>query len=198
MAIPSLDLPSNRVEELLRDHRELVEYLEATNSLSLRDRAESAFAKTLLIAAASYFEVRLTQMIIDLYLEMTQGVEELAEFVKRQAIDRRFTQLFEWSSNGSPGRNANSFYIKFGEGFSAHMKLRVQEDRNFDDSVKAFLEIGNLRNQMVHESYADFQLNKTVEEVYSLYTSAARFVDEFPDAIRQFIGRQRPASSASS
>ena len=184
------DPPSNRVEELLRDHRELVEYLESANSLLLRDRVESVFAKTLLIAAASYFEVRLTQMIIDLYLEMTQGVEELAEFVKRQAIGRRFAQLFQWGSDESPGRNANSFYILFGDGFSAHMKQRVQEDRNLDESVKAFLEIGNLRNQMVHEDYADFQLNKTVEDVYSLYTRAARFVDEFPVAFRQFIGRQ--------
>ena len=190
MTAPHQDPPSNRVEELLRDHRELVEYLESANSLLLRDRVESAFAKTLLIAAASYFEVRLTQMIIDLYLEITQGAEELAEFVKRQAIGRRFAQLFQWGSDGSPARNANSFYILFGEGFSAHMKQRVQEDRDFDESVKAFLEIGNLRNQMVHEDYADFQLNKTVGDVYSLYIRAARFVDEFPDAIRQFIGRQ--------
>ena len=165
-----------------------MEYLESTNSLSLRDRAESAFAKTLLIAAASHFEVRLTQLIIDLYLEMTQGMEELAEFVKRQAIERRFAQLFDWGSGESPGQNANRFYRLFGDGFSAHMRQRVREERELDESVKAFLEIGNLRNQMVHESYADFQLNKTVEEVYSLYASAARFVDEFPDAIRKFIG----------
>ena len=169
-----------------------MEYLESANSLLLRDRAESAFAKTLLLAAASYFEVHLTQTIIDLYLEMTQGVEELAEFVRRQAIGRRFAQLFQWGSDESPGRNANSFYVSFGERFSAHMKQRVQEDRDFDESVKAFLEIGNLRNQMVHGNYADFHLNKTVEEVYSLYTQAGRFVDEFPDAIRQFIGRQDP------
>ena len=69
------------------------------------------------------------------------------------------------------------------------MKQKVREDRDFDESVKAFLEIGNLRNQMVHENYADLQLNKTVEDVYSLYTRAARFVDEFPGSIRQFIGR---------
>ena len=193
MPLPSQDPPSNRVEELLRDHRELVEHLDLANSLLLRDRAESAFAKTLLIAAASYFEVRLIQMIIDLYLELTQGVEELAEFVRRQAIGRRFAQLFDWGSEESPGRNANSFYKLFGEGFSAHMRQRVREDRDLDDSVKAFLEIGNLRNQMVHEDYADFQLNKTVEEVYSLYSSSARFVDDFPDAIRQFIRSQNPA-----
>ena len=192
MATPNQDPPSNRVEELLRDHRELVEYLESGNSLLLRDRAESAFAKTLLIAAASHFEVRLSRMIMDLYLEMTQGAGELAEFVRRQAIDRRFTQLFTWSDNGKPGRNANSFYRLFGDGFLTHMRQRVQEDRELDESVKAFLEIGYLRNQMVHESYADFQLNKTVAEVYGLYTSGARFVDDFPTAIRNFIGRQNP------
>ena len=193
MTTPNQDPPSNRVEELLRDHRELVEHLESGGSLLLRNRAESAFAKTLLIAAASHFEVRLSQMIIDLYLERTQGAGELAEFVRRQAIGRRFAQLFQWSNDGRPGQNANSFYRLFGDGFSVHMRQRVRQDRNLDESVKAFLEIGDLRNQMVHESYADFQLNKTVEEVYSLYTSGARFVDDFPDAIRNFIDQQNPA-----
>ena len=64
---------------------------------------------------------------------------------------------------------------------------RVREDKYLEDSVKAFLEIGNLRNQMVHGNYADFQLNKTVEEVYKLYQDATNFVDSLPAAIRDFI-----------
>ena len=50
--------------------------------------------------------------------------------------------------------------------------------------MKAFLEIGNLRNQLVHENYADFRLDKTVDEIYGLYRTALYFLRVFPDAIR--------------
>ena len=172
----------------MQDHGEIVQYLQSGGHLYLQDRVEQAFAKTLVVATASYFEVRMTQIITDLYREMTQGVEELVDFVKRQAIGTRFAQLFQWGDE--TGSNANSFYRLFGDDFSRHMRQKVRGDRDLDGAVKAFLEIGYLRNQMVHQDYADFQLNKTVEDVYLLYTTATKFMDDFPDAIREFI-RQR-------
>ena len=178
---------NNRIDELWNDHRALVTHLQADNQLQLLSRVEEAFSKTLMIAAASYFEVQLTQAIMTLYIESTQGAKVLAQFVRRQAIGRRFAQLFQWGSETKSERNANSFYTLFGADFGDYMKQKVREDQHLDDSVKAFLEIGNLRNQMVHGNYADFQLNKTVDEVYGLYKVATKFVDEFPDAIREFI-----------
>ena len=178
---------NNRIDELWSDHRELVTYLQADNQLQLISRVEETFSKTLMIAAASYFEVQLTQAIVRLYIESTQGAEVLAQFVRKQAIGRRFAQLFQWGNETRSGRNANSFYSLFGADFGDYMKMKVQGDQNLDDSVKAFLEIGNLRNQMVHGNYADFQLNKTVDDVYGLYQVATKFVDEFPDAIREFV-----------
>ncbi len=183
---------NNRIEELLKDHRELVEHLLSSGQLQLKSVAEDAFSKMLMIAAASYFEVRLTQIIIELYREMTHGVEELAQFVRNQAIGRRFAQLFQWGDEARSGPNANSFYRLFGDSFSVYMRQKITEDRDLDESVKAFLEIGNLRNQMVHGNYADFQLNKTVEDVYLLYEKASKFANEFPVAIRDFIDAQNP------
>ncbi len=182
----------NRIDEIWHDHRELVAYLQSSNQLQLQSRAEEAFGKTLLIAAASYFEVRLTQIIIELYRELTRGAEALAQFVKNQAIGQRFAQLFQWRDGTGSSRNANQFYSLYGPGFAAFMKQKVREDQTLNDSVMAFLEIGNLRNQMVHGNYADFQLNKTVEEVYKLYQSAANFVDGFSDSVREFIASDQP------
>ena len=171
----------------MHDHRDLVNYLMSNGQIQLRSRAEEAFSKTLIVAAASYFEIRLTQIIIELYRETTQGVGVLVQFVERKAIGRGFSQLFQWNQN-----NANQFYSFFGNDFASRMRNKVRDDSGLADSVKAFLEIGELRNQMVHNNYADFQLSKTVDEVYNLYQTATRFVDEFQVTIREFLTTREP------
>ena len=187
---------NNRIEELHNDHRDLVGYLQSNGQLLLQSRAQDAFSKTLIVAVASHFEVRLTQAIVDLYLETTGPIDVLAQFVKRQAIGRRFSQLFNWGDESRHGQNANGFYRLFGSSFAEYMIQRINRDKSLDDSVKAFLEIGNLRNQMVHEDFADFQLNKTVDEVYDLYRSATRFVSEFRAIIREFIANNQQQTGA--
>lgn len=178
---------NNRIVELWKDHKELVSHLQSDNQLGLISRVQESFTKTLLIAVASHFEVQLTNNIFDLYVEMTQGADTLAQFVKKQAFGRHFARLFQWGGQTKSNRNANSFFALFGPGFAGYMKKKVQDDHSLDESVKAFLEIGNLRNQMVHGNYAAFQLDKTVDEVYGLYQSATNFVYAFPIAIREFV-----------
>ena len=173
---------NNRIDELWNDHNDLAGYLQSNNQLGLHSRVHDSFRKTLIIAAASYFEVQLTETIVGLYGSAGHGAGVLAEFVRRQAIERRFAQLFQWKE-----RNANSFYSLFGRDFADHMKQKIRSDQCLDDSVKAFLEIGNLRNQLVHENYADFRLEKTVDEIYELYRTALYFLRVFPVAIRQWI-----------
>ena len=187
--------PNNRIEDLMQDHRGLVDHLRSGGYLHLSAQVEETFSKTLLIAVASYFEVHMTQVIVELYREMTQGAEALVEFVKKQAIGRRFAQLFDWGRDAQPNRNANSFYRLFGDSFVRYMQNKIQENQELNESVQAFIEIGNLRNQMVHENYADFQLNKTVADVYSLYEKAIKFVDEFPVAVREFTKQQNTSSA---
>ena len=101
----------NRIEELWSDHGDLAAHLQTNNQLYLLSRVHDSFGKTLIIAAASYFEVRLTETIVGLYDEADHGAEVLSVFVRRQAIGRRFAQLFNWDSP-----NANSFYNLFGPG----------------------------------------------------------------------------------
>ena len=173
---------NNRIEELWADHDSLVNHLQDNRELQLLSRVHDSFRKTLIIAAASYFEVQFTEMIVDLYDEANQGTGVLSEFVRRKAIGRSFSSLFSWDSS-----NANYFYNLFGPEFAADMKRRVREDQDLDDSVKAFLEIGRLRNELVHKNYADFQLDKTLEEIYDRYRTANNFLTTFPTVVMEHV-----------
>ena len=78
------------------------------------------------------------------------------------------------------------------------MKQKVRKDAKLDESVKAFLEIGHLRNQLVHKNYADFQLEKTLEEIYYRYQQANRFLITFPIVIRDCITAKKSGLLATS
>jgi hypothetical protein len=53
----------------------------------------------------------------------------------------------------------------------------VKEDIDLDSAIKSFLELGNERNKLVHQNFADCTIEKTAEEVYKLYQQATLFID---------------------
>ena len=60
----------------------------------------------------------------------------------------------------------------------------MAKSEDLQGAVKAFLEIGNERNGLVHGDYATFALEKTLEDVYVLYKRALPFVQFLPIALR--------------
>ena len=186
MEIQCSNVP-DRISELRKDHGELIRFLKKEGKITLLTRAEDAFRKTLIVAVASHFEKQLAEAVVDIYFNRTQGSMALATFVRKQAFGRRYSQHFSWE-----GKNANSFFSQFGNDFRDHMKRKFQDDQVLKDAVRAFLKLGDLRNNMVHDNFADFQPNITADEVYELYLSAKQFVDLVPEAILEFIGRCEP------
>ena len=172
------------IAAMVAEHRQLIEHLQSTGAISLKNAVEPAFAKTLLISAASYYEHRMTEVLVGLYESDSNGPTALAEFVRRQAIGRRYAQLFSWGAN-----NANGFFGSFGSGFRAYMEQKVRNDRNLDESIKAFLELGKFRNDMVHGDYMNFPLDKTIDEIFELCQKANIFVEGFADNVTEYLGR---------
>ena len=173
------------ISKMMKEHQELIEYLTSKGDTSLQIRVETAFAKTLLLSAASYFEDRMTNGIEQVFRDKTNNSDVLISFVQQMAIERHYHQWFQWRE-----RNANQFFSKFGGGFRDFMKNKVGNDDDLDNSIKAFLELGNLRNQLVHENFAQFSINKTTSEVFEQYQKANKFVERFFSAIRQYINDQ--------
>ena len=55
---------------------------------------------------------------------------------------------FKWDDT-----NANQFFGLFGSEFKLAMNNRVKESEELRTSIRAFLEIGNERNRLVHQDY---------------------------------------------
>ena len=175
------------IERLCEEHDELIKHLLETGKITWKSRADDQFAKTLLLAVASRFEARLTACVVETFESATGGSDALVSFVQKQAVERRYHTWFSWRD----AKNANSFFRSFSEEFKNAMEAKVKNDPDIDDAVKAFLELGRLRNELVHEDYATFSMQKTPGDVLERYRAAARFVDRFADDLREHVTAQQ-------
>lgn len=147
---------------------------------SLVVSAADNFRKALLLAAASYFEHRISSCVTDFVQEKAAGSALIVAFVKNKAIARQYHTWFKWDA-----ANANQFYGLFGSEFSAMMQARVKDSDALRESVRAFLEVGNERNKLVHQDFASFALDKTLEDVYKSYKTALAFVEGLTQHLRE-------------
>lgn len=162
------------VDRIYQDNLDLLKFLQEKGELSFLAQFNTVFTKTLLLSAASYFEHEICRMIQAFIDRKTQSDEYVISIVKKKAIERQYHTYFSWR-DWEKG-NANSFFALFGESFKKKVEQEIK-DNDLKLSVKAFLEIGNERNKLVHQNFADCGVEKTAEEVYNLYQQANLFVD---------------------
>jgi hypothetical protein len=105
----------------------------------------------------------------------------VASFVKNKAIARQYHTWFQWDAT-----NANQFFGLFGPDFRTDMIEWARNSDHLRTAIEAFMELGAERNKLVHQDYASFSLDKTLEEIYALYKAALRFVEGMPNAFREF------------
>lgn len=149
------------VDRLYEETAAVIRALQQSPEISLRVTAGDHFRKALLLAAASYFEHRVCSCVLDFVRERSGGSFLVENFVRNKAIARQYHTWFKWEDS-----NANQFFGLFGSEFRRAMNDRVNQSDDLRASVKAFLEVGNERNRLVHQDYATFPLDKTLEEIY--------------------------------
>ena len=157
------------------------ERLAAIGEISLKAAFDSLFAKSLLIAATSFFEGRIQEDIKAFVWELSQS-PLVNGLIQSKAISRQYHTYFDWKN----ATNANDFFRIFGSEFSEFMKAEVKQNPELDSAIRAFLDLGRDRNSMVH---VDFETNKTVDEVHQSYQLALQFVDALPVKYREFTNR---------
>jgi len=167
------------VDRLYEEATAVIRVLEQNAEVSLQVAASENFRKVLLLAAASYFEQRVCNCVMEFVRERTGGSVLVESFVRNKAIARQYHTWFRWDES-----NANQFFGLFGADFKSAMIQRVNASEELRVSVRAFLEIRNERNRLVHQDFATFQLEKTLEEIYGLYQRALEFIDSLPAALR--------------
>ena len=163
-------------------------FLESVQEVSLLSSYTNTFRKVLALSCGSDFECQITNLLKRYTLKCSAGDTRLENFIYNQAIKQRYHTLFAWGTPDDPSRpekNANHFYRLFGPDFSAQIKAELtSETTRFGDksveinnAIEAFLELGHLRNILVHSNFAEYPYDqKTPEDIYALYKSATLFV----------------------
>lgn len=180
----------NNVKEAIRTHvdqiyeecSEVSEYLKE-EEISLWLTADENFKKGLLVAAASYFETRVKEILLEYVSESTEGNERLVELVQDKVISRGYHGLFDWRDTREQG--ARKFWASFGDSFKDAMVKKVRSDSKLEEGVTAFLELGNDRNRLVHNDFGNFSLEKTSKEIYCSYRKGLSFVEQLPEFLRE-------------
>lgn len=160
------------VRQRYREFKDMIDYLETNKEISLKIVADDNLKKVLLLSAASYFEDEIKDIILSFVEKNSDDNLMIKSFVKNKAVERQYHTYFDWET-----RNANRFFSLFGDGFKDQAKEDVKDDLELEKSIRAFLEIGNLRNELVHGNFAVFPIEKTVEEIYDLYHLAHKFIE---------------------
>ncbi len=164
------------VEVLNGEYTEIVKFLNSNSQPSLASDANKHFNKALVLASASYFEHEIQKIIIEFFEEKTNNNVMILSFLKNKAISRQYHTYFQWEEKNKPKKDANQFFSLFGESFKESAKQDMK-DIDLKESMEAFLEIGHLRNILVHSNFAAYSLDsKTPDEVFLLYKKGLDFI----------------------
>lgn len=178
------------VDTIYKEFKDAASVLESARELSLMVVLESHLRKTLLLSAASYFEYTITRQVVDFVDEVGSKDKLINAVVYNMAVSRQYHNWFDWKVS-----NANKFFSIFGENFKSHMTKIIREDDKLETSIKSFMEIGRDRNQLVHNDYASFLINKTPDEIYEMYKNASLFVSCIGNELRACSFACRDAGS---
>jgi hypothetical protein len=159
--------------------KEIEEYLIGKGELTFKVRLEESFNRSLIISAASYFEVQIINHLIEFCGEFSDKLE-IVEFLKNKAISRQYHTYFSWKEN-----NANNFLGLFGSEFKDYALSVIKGNEKFTQSIKDFIDLNRERNKLAHENFVSFVSTKSTNEIYTAYTSALYFVDNIPNLLRR-------------
>ena len=89
------------VDRLYNESSAVIQALQRTPEVSLQVTAADHFRKALLLAAASYFEHRICNCVIEFVRERSGGSTLVESFVRNKAISRQYHTWFTWDANNA-------------------------------------------------------------------------------------------------
>lgn len=170
------------IEALFAQYEDLRTYLVGQGQPSYASTIESIAPKVLLLAAASYFESQVVSAIVDHFTSRLGRDDPRVEFVKERALERQYHSLFDWKAT-----NVNKLWAFFGPTFKEYAARAVDDDDVLSDGVRAFLEIGRVRNEMVHGNYLSYDLQKTGGDIMDLARRGDSFISRLGPLMAGYI-----------
>jgi hypothetical protein len=122
-----IPMADTAIDAQYNEFRRMIGHFEATGEVSLQTSASAYLRKVLLLSAASYFEHKVTETMLDFVAERVNSDVAIISLVKSKVISRQYHSYFAWDR-----KNANAFFSMFGPDFSAHMESIVKSDDRLD------------------------------------------------------------------
>ena len=171
----------NPIKSLYQDYESIAGFLSENSQPSLLSDASKYFTKVFVLSSASYFEHRIQEILEAFISSKTNNDLRAISFFKKKAITMQYHTYFDWGKKDKPseiGKNANVFFALFGDDFKKTVEAEIKTTPDLEVAIKAFLELGHLRNILVHSNFAAYDLeNKTVEEIFELYKKSLIFIN---------------------
>lgn len=166
------DMENVSIERQYQDSQEIYSFLLNSKEISYATYVNEVYKKVLVLSAASYFEKQIVTLILSYANAVTNIDKRIVTLIEKKALERQYHTLFSWDAN-----NTNSFWSLFGTDTKQKVREIITSNEVLKEAEKNFLEIGRSRNLLVHNNFAIFNLNITLEEIYSQYKSACKFLD---------------------
>lgn len=157
------------IDDYYDQYSALIKKLVDEGSLSEAQALQDTLRRTSVVGAASFFEQALKDALLTFVSNRSGSDPAVTTIVKMSLIDRGFHQMFQWE-----GKNANKFFSHFGSELGEEMKKGCAGE--LKSPVQSFMELGNLRNCIVHQNFHIFYFEKTLDECYASYRDAQQFV----------------------
>ena len=162
-------------DAFIKDYKEIKSLLLLQSELSFQTTIDAHFRKTFLISCASYHEHLIQNLITD-FLKKSMDDSRALSFAVNKGIKRQYHTYFTWDKDGKIPNNVNGFLGLFGETFKKTVSNEIANTETIKSNMKAFLELGNLRNLMAHENLLAFNLEKTFDELIAMNGQALEFI----------------------
>ncbi len=167
-------MTTNPVDRFYVNFKQLLQKVHA--DMSLQVWASDNFRRLFVVAAANYLESQVKGVLRELW--RSKSGSPMVEAFLNNTMERMYHTYFDWEST-----NANTFFARFGKEFKILANRDVQTTRALDDGIRAFLEIGRTRNELLHEELREVMLQKTMDEFYELHKNALLFVEYLRDKL---------------
>jgi len=176
------------VDIIHQEYSSIIEYLNESNQPSLVSDINRHFKKVLLLSTASYFEHEIQEILIIFVATKSNNNPMLISLLKNKAITQQYHTYFDWGEKNNPDKprkNANKFFSLFGVDFKEEMNKIIKEDEELNSSIQSFVEIGHLRNILVHSNFAAYDLEtKTTDDIYNSYKNGLKFIDFLKERLK--------------
>jgi len=121
------------VDILYTEYLSIVGYLDENSQPSLSSDVNKYFTKVIILSAASYFEHRIQEILVEFIVKETNNHIPALNFFKKKAIGMQYHTYFYWGEKNNPnkpGKNANSFFALFGDDFKKQVEERLTQSQD--------------------------------------------------------------------